>query len=207
MADNDKKDMPEKSDPAVLDNGTAQDLPSPSPNLTAEETLTLAREGEAGAAAPDKETALPAPDKKADAPEKPKGRGRPPKAPETEKPAGDQPKPRAPKEKAAAGSADKSDKKDKKATPAKEKTAPPTQEKPAEPREAPRSGEPEQIVYLNISELYAFKDHPFGVRDDKEMQSLVESVKDKGVNKPALVRPRPEGGYEIIAGLWPVPAA
>ena len=196
---------------------TAPDQPAPegseapAPEMTAEEQLEppapfdiggghIPDMGEAGAAEPDKETALPAPDKKADAPEKPEGRGRPPKAPEAEKPTGDKPKPRAPKEKAAVG-ADKSDKKDKKTTPAKkEKTAPPAPEKPAEPREAPRSGEPEQIVYLNISELYAFKDHPFGVRDDKEMQSLVESVKDKGVNQPALVRPRPEGGYEIIAG-------
>ena len=194
----------------------APDLPqeaggeAPAPEMTAEEQLEppapfdiggghIPDMGEAGAAEPDKETALPAPDKKADAPEKPEGRGRPPKAPETEKPAGDKPKPRAPKEKAEVG-ADKSDKKDKKTTPAKEKTAPPAPEKTAEPREAPRSNEPEQIVYLNISELHAFKDHPFGVRDDKEMQSLVESVKDKGVNQPALVRPRPEGGYEIIAG-------
>ena len=50
------------------------------------------------------------------------------------------------------------------------------------------------------SELHAFKNHPFGIRDDTEMQGLVESVKASGVNQPALVRPREEGGYEIIAG-------
>ncbi|MDK2814031.1 MAG: ParB family transcriptional regulator, chromosome partitioning protein [Clostridiales bacterium] len=68
------------------------------------------------------------------------------------------------------------------------------------PRDATRSEEPEQIMYLNLSELHAFKNHPFGVRDDAEMRSLVESVKTGGVNQPALVRPRAEGGYEIIAG-------
>lgn len=58
----------------------------------------------------------------------------------------------------------------------------------------------EEIVYLNLSELHAFKDHPFEVRDDAEMQALVESVKTSGVNQPALVRPREGGGYEIVAG-------
>ena len=55
-------------------------------------------------------------------------------------------------------------------------------------------------MYLNLSELHPFKNHPFGVRDDAEMQGLVESVKASGVNQPALVRPREDGGYEIIAG-------
>ncbi|MFY0920718.1 ParB/RepB/Spo0J family partition protein [Clostridioides difficile] len=48
--------------------------------------------------------------------------------------------------------------------------------------------------------MHPFQDHPFGVRDDAEMQGLVESVKAAGVNQPALVRPREGGGYEIIAG-------
>lgn len=68
------------------------------------------------------------------------------------------------------------------------------------PRDATRTQEPEQVVYLNLNELHAFKDHPFGVRDDPEMCSLMESVKASGVNQPALVRPRERGGYEIIAG-------
>ena len=76
----------------------------------------------------------------------------------------------------------------------------PEQEQPAAPRDATRSAEPEQIVYINLSELHPFKNHPFGVRDDAEMQGLVESVKAAGVNQPALVRPREDGGYEIIAG-------
>ena len=70
---------------------------------------------------------------------------------------------------------------------------------PAAPRDASR-GEKEEIVYLNLSELHPFKNHPFGVRDDAEMQGLVESVKASGVNQPALVRPREDGGYEIVAG-------
>ena len=74
------------------------------------------------------------------------------------------------------------------------------QEQPAVPRDATRSAQPEQIVYINLSELHPFKNHPFGVRDDTEMKGLVESVKASGVNQPALVRPREDGGYEIIAG-------
>ena len=76
----------------------------------------------------------------------------------------------------------------------------PEQEQPAAPRDATRSAEPEQIVYINLSELHPFKNHPFGVRDDSEMKGLVESVKASGVNQPALVRPCEDGGYEIIAG-------
>ena len=71
---------------------------------------------------------------------------------------------------------------------------------PESPKEAPRANKPEQIVYINLAELHAFKDHPFGVRDDAEMRSLVESVKSGGVNQPALVRPREDGGFEIVAG-------
>ena len=70
---------------------------------------------------------------------------------------------------------------------------------PSAPRDATRA-EKEEIVYLNLSDLHPFKNHPFGVWDDAEMQGLVESVKAAGVNQPALVRPREDGGYEIIAG-------
>ena len=77
--------------------------------------------------------------------------------------------------------------------------APTVTEQPPAPRDAAR-GVKEEIVYLNLAELHPFKNHPFGVRDDAEMQGLVESVKAAGVNQPALVRPREGGGYEIIAG-------
>ena len=77
--------------------------------------------------------------------------------------------------------------------------APAATEQPPTPRDAAR-GVKEEIVYLNLSDLHPFKNHPFSVRDDAEMQGLVESVKAAGVNQPALVRPREGGGYEIIAG-------
>ena len=83
--------------------------------------------------------------------------------------------------------------------PPRKKAAPPAPEVPPTPRDATR-GEKEEIVYLDLSDLHPFKDHPFGVRDDAEMKSLVESVRNGGVNQPALVRPREGGGYEIIAG-------
>lgn len=79
-----------------------------------------------------------------------------------------------------------------KEAPAPEKPKEP--EKPAGPVVAPRSGEPEQIVHINLSELHAFKNHPFQVRDDEEMRAMVASVKDKGVTQPAIVRPRRTSG-------------
>jgi len=82
-----------------------------------------------------------------------------------------------------------------------EAPAPPEPEQPPVPRDAARNGEAEQIVYINLSELRPFKNHPFGVRDDAEMKALVESVKEGRVNQPAIVRPHPDGnGYEIVAG-------
>ena len=80
---------------------------------------------------------------------------------------------------------------------AKEKAEPPP---PPEPRAAPRSEEEEKIVHLNLSDLHPFKDHPFQVRQDAEMAAMVESVKDKGVTQAITVRPREEGGYEIVSG-------
>lgn len=96
----------------------------------------------------------------------------------------------------APGKAGRPKKAPEKPAPAKEEAPPP---EPPQPRDATRA-EKEEIVYLNLSDLHPFKDHPFGVRDDAEMQGLVESVRSGGVNQPALVRPREDGGYEIIAG-------
>ena len=70
----------------------------------------------------------------------------------------------------------------------------------AEPKQAPRSTEAEQIVHLKATDLHAFKNHPFQVKDDEEMKAMVESVKDKGVTQPLIVRPLEEGGYEIVSG-------
>lgn len=58
----------------------------------------------------------------------------------------------------------------------------------------------EKVRSVAIAELFAFKDHPFQVRDDEEMEKMAESIKTYGVLTPAIVRPRAEGGYEMIAG-------
>ena len=56
------------------------------------------------------------------------------------------------------------------------------------------------VVRLPLTDLYPFPDHPFQVRDDEEMKETIQSVKEYGVIVPAIVRPREEGGYEIVAG-------
>ena len=60
--------------------------------------------------------------------------------------------------------------------------------------------EKEQVQEIPIAELFPFKDHPFRVVDDEAMQRTVESISQFGVLAPAIARPRPEGGYEIISG-------
>ena len=130
-------------------------------------------------------------DEKPKEPEQPKRRGRPPKA--------DKDKAAALKSKAPAQKPEKTVKKE-----PEKKTAPtvqtaPTPKKPEKPQDAPRRGK-EQIVYIKLNELHAFKNHPFEVRDDEEMRAMVSSVKDKGVTQPAIVRPREDGGYEIVSG-------
>ena len=58
----------------------------------------------------------------------------------------------------------------------------------------------EKVTDMPLSELYPFPDHPFQVRDDDSMRETVESIKEYGVLVPAIVRPRTEGGYELISG-------
>lgn len=53
---------------------------------------------------------------------------------------------------------------------------------------------------IKIRDIHPFKDHPFKVMDDDKMDELVESIKVNGVLSPVLVRPREEGGYEMISG-------
>lgn len=60
--------------------------------------------------------------------------------------------------------------------------------------------EAEQVVQLKISELHPFEGHPFQVRDDEEMQQMAESLSEFGVLVPLIVRPDPDGGYEILSG-------
>ena len=62
------------------------------------------------------------------------------------------------------------------------------------------SRQTEQIQQIPIAELHHFKDHPFKVLDYEAMQRTVESVAQFGVLAPLVVRPREEGGYEIISG-------
>lgn len=58
----------------------------------------------------------------------------------------------------------------------------------------------ERVQEIPLSELHPFKNHPFRVVDDEAMQRTVESVAQFGVLAPTLARPRPEGGYELVAG-------
>lgn len=58
----------------------------------------------------------------------------------------------------------------------------------------------DQIQEIPLTELHPFKDHPFRVMDDEKMREMAESVAQYGVLVPGIVRPRPEGGYEIVAG-------
>ena len=56
------------------------------------------------------------------------------------------------------------------------------------------------VTEVPLSELHPFVNHPFEVRDDEDMQKLVDSIKENGVLTNLPVRPRAEGGYEIISG-------
>ena len=57
----------------------------------------------------------------------------------------------------------------------------------------------EKIIDLPLDELQPFKGHPFRVTQDGEMNELLRSIHERGIISPCLVRPKPEGGYEIIA--------
>lgn len=58
----------------------------------------------------------------------------------------------------------------------------------------------ETVMDIPLSEISDFPNHPFKVRMDESMTEMAESVKQYGVLVPALVRPKPEGGYEMVAG-------
>ncbi len=65
----------------------------------------------------------------------------------------------------------------------------------------PKSKQPtELIIRIPLVELHPFPDHPYGIREDQAMQDTVDSVKQNGIVVPVIVRPRAEGGYEIVAG-------
>ena len=58
----------------------------------------------------------------------------------------------------------------------------------------------ESVIMLSPSEISDFPNHPFKVRMDESMTEMVESVKQYGVLLPALVRPKADGGYEMVSG-------
>ena len=217
-----------KDEKELPDTGAEQPEPPPLFDMPAPGDVVVSFDkineivSEKQAAAQKQEPEVPAPDKKepkAPPAEKKNGRdSRPPKADKADKPKTDkelkadkpkadkEPKPDKPKPDnpakqkpgAGIGGADstKAAEKAEKAEAAQPETPPP----PPEPREAPRSGEKEEIVYISLADLHPFKDHPFQVRRDDEMAAMVESVKDKGITQAAIVRPRENGGYEIVSG-------
>lgn len=66
--------------------------------------------------------------------------------------------------------------------------------------DAPVESVGEKVQEIALDQLYPFQGHPFKVLDDEAMQEMVESIKLHGVLVPGIVRPRAEGGYELIAG-------
>ena len=58
----------------------------------------------------------------------------------------------------------------------------------------------ERVKDIPLYKLHPFKDHPFKIQDNEEMKRLIESIKKFGTITPALARPLPEGGYELISG-------
>lgn len=58
----------------------------------------------------------------------------------------------------------------------------------------------ERVKEIPLTELYPFRDHPFKIQNDEEMKHLIDSIQKFGTLTPALARPLPEGGYELISG-------
>lgn len=58
----------------------------------------------------------------------------------------------------------------------------------------------EVVKHIHLKDIHPFPDHPFEVKDDEYMRETLESVKEYGVLSPVIVRPREEGGYEMISG-------
>ena len=58
----------------------------------------------------------------------------------------------------------------------------------------------ERVRNIPLGELHPFKDHPFKILNNEEMQRMIESIRKVGAITPALARPLPDGGYELISG-------
>ena len=68
-------------------------------------------------------------------------------------------------------------------------------------RDSPdRQNREEAVLFIPLSDLHPFPNHPFKVREDDAMKETAESVREYGILTPAIVRPREGGGYEIISG-------
>ena len=132
-------------------------------------------------------------------PEQPKRRGRPPKA--------DKDKAATPKPKAPAQKPEKAVKKEPEKKTAPTVQAAPAPKEPEKPKDAPRRGK-EQIVYIKLNELHAFKNHPFEVRDDEEMRAILKrpslstpfSLHSNGFKKPRPLQKRTRRGLPMKNG-------
>ena len=70
----------------------------------------------------------------------------------------------------------------------------------AVPRKSRADTGGEKVIEIPPAELHSFKNHPFKVKDDDSMMETADSIRQYGVLVPAIARPSPEGGYELIAG-------
>lgn len=69
-----------------------------------------------------------------------------------------------------------------------------------EVKNVPKQEPQEQVQQIPLSEIRPFKNHPFKVVDDELMQQTIDSIMQVGILNPAIIRPAPEGGYEMVAG-------
>lgn len=81
-----------------------------------------------------------------------------------------------------------------------ETTTPKKRGRPRTRADPAKAAPEEMVIRISLAELHPFPNHPFKVRDDDAMRETVDSVKEYGVLTPAIVRPREDGGYEIVAG-------
>ena len=58
----------------------------------------------------------------------------------------------------------------------------------------------ERVKNIPLDELHPFKNHPFKILNNEEMERMIESIREVGTITPALARPLPDGGYELISG-------
>ena len=68
------------------------------------------------------------------------------------------------------------------------------------PKAQSKSAQPEEVRKIPVAEIHPFEGHPFRVVDDELMQQTVDSIMQFGVLSPAIVRPNPSGGYEMVSG-------